>query len=146
MATLKEIRKLCGTTQKELAEKSGINIRQIQKYESGEYALKNMTAQTVEALESALGISLEEMRNLNTSIFTSEVTASIKDGEMTLVDVVAMSKYEEVKKLSKIGSFGATFSANYRRIPSDLLSKLSAKETAELVDAFYKCYYDGRNA
>ena len=30
MATLKEMRKLCGMTQRELAEKSGVNIRQIQ--------------------------------------------------------------------------------------------------------------------
>ena len=30
-------RSVMGMTQKELAEKSGINIRQIQKYESGEY-------------------------------------------------------------------------------------------------------------
>lgn len=40
---LKEIRKSQGLTQKALAEKAGINIRQIQKYESGEYDIGNMT-------------------------------------------------------------------------------------------------------
>ena len=50
MATLKELRKLCGMTQKELAEKSGVNIRQIQKYESGEYAIDNMTTKTADAI------------------------------------------------------------------------------------------------
>ncbi len=36
-------RTACEMTQKELAERSGVNIRQIQKYESGEYDTGNMT-------------------------------------------------------------------------------------------------------
>ena len=146
MATLKELRKLCGMTQKELAEKSGVNIRQIQKYESGEYSLDNMTAKTADAISHALGCSIDELIKINTSIFTNEMTEAIKSGEMTLSDALEMDKYQKVIKISKIGCFRDTFRANYRRIPESLIDKLTAEETAELVDAFYQCYSDGKNA
>lgn len=48
-------REVKGMTQKELADKSGINIRQIQKYESGEYNAENMTLKNAVALADALG-------------------------------------------------------------------------------------------
>lgn len=146
MSKLKEIRKLCGMTQKELAYKSGVNIRQIQKYESGEYSIENMTSKTASAIAESLGITIEELISLDTSIFTKDMTEAIKSGEMTISDAVAMSKYEKVMKLSQIGKFGDTFRVNYSRIPESLIEKLSAEETAELVDAFYKCYSDGKNA
>ena len=146
MANLKELRKLCGMTQKELAERSGINIRQIQKYESGEYALNNMTAKSANAISGALGCTMEELISIDASIFTKEMTKSIKSGEMSVSDAVAMSKYQKVVRLSKIGRFGDTFRANYKRIPEHLVEKLSAEELAELVDAFYQCYSDGKNA
>lgn len=146
MANLKELRALCGMTQKELSERSGINIRQIQKYESGEYALNNMTAKTADAISHALGCSIDDLVNMNASIFTSEMTEAIKSGEMTLSDALEMDKYEKVARLSKIGRFGDTFRASYKRIPEHLTEKLSAEELAELVDAFYRCYSDGKNA
>ena len=74
------------------------------------------------------------------------MTEAIKSGEMTLSDALEMDKYEKVIRLSKIGCFGDTFRANYRRIPESLIDKLTAEETAELVDAFYRCYSDGKNA
>lgn len=43
-----------GMTQKELSEKSGVNIRQIQKYESGEYDVLNMTLKNAISLSRAL--------------------------------------------------------------------------------------------
>jgi ribosome-binding protein aMBF1 (putative translation factor) len=50
-----------GMTQKELSEKSGVNIRQIQKAESGESSLKNMAAKNVIAIADALGIDPHEL-------------------------------------------------------------------------------------
>lgn len=146
MSALKEIRKLCGITQQELANKSGVNIRQIQKYESGECGIENMSAKNAGAIANSLGVTIEELISLTPSIFTSEMTKAIKSGEMTVSDAVAMSKYEKVIRLSRIGSFGDTFRANYRRIPESIIDKLTAEETAELVDAFYQCYSDGKNA
>lgn len=48
-------------TQKELSEKSGINIRQIQKYESGEYDTGNMTLRNAVSLAHALECDAEEL-------------------------------------------------------------------------------------
>ena len=45
-----------GITQRQLTEKSDINIRLVQKYESGEYDLSNMTAKSLLAISDALEI------------------------------------------------------------------------------------------
>lgn len=45
-----------GLTQRQLAEKSDINIRLIQKHEGGEYDLSNMTAKSLLAISDALEI------------------------------------------------------------------------------------------
>lgn len=47
-------RSLMGYTQRELSERSGVNIRQIQKYESGEYDIGNITLKNAIALANAL--------------------------------------------------------------------------------------------
>lgn len=145
MAGLKELRNFIGLTQKELAEKAGVNIRQIQKYESGEYSLENMTTKTAQGVSNALGCTIEEIASINLEIFSLEAKKSIQDGDLTLSDLIAMDKYQKVKCLSKIGNMQDTFSVNYSRIPEGLQSKLSAAELAELVDAFCKCYSDGKN-
>ena len=51
-----EARQAAGLTQKQLAEASGINIRQIQKAESGEIDAGNLTARNLLALADALGV------------------------------------------------------------------------------------------
>lgn len=53
-------RSLSGSTQSQLAEKTGINIRQIQKYESGEYKIENMTLKNALALADALECDVRE--------------------------------------------------------------------------------------
>lgn len=54
-------RSLAGLTQKALAEASGVNIRQIQKYESGEYDCGNMTLKNAVALAKALDCDAEDL-------------------------------------------------------------------------------------
>lgn len=48
-------------TQSELAEKSGVYIRQIQKYESGEYYIGNMTLRNALSLSCALECDVESL-------------------------------------------------------------------------------------
>lgn len=48
-------RSLADMTQNALSRASGVNIRQIQKYESGEYDTGNMTLKNAVALAKALG-------------------------------------------------------------------------------------------
>ena len=54
-------RSVMSMTQKELAEKSGVNIRQIQKYESGEYETGNMTLKNAIALAKALDCEVKDL-------------------------------------------------------------------------------------
>lgn len=54
-------RSVMGMTQKELAEKSGVNIRQIQKYESGEYDIGNMTLRNAILLSEALECDVSDL-------------------------------------------------------------------------------------
>ena len=56
MNILKKYRDSSGFSQRQLAEKSGVNIRQVQKYESGEYDIRNMTLKNAVALADALQI------------------------------------------------------------------------------------------
>lgn len=54
-------RSLAEITQSALAEASGVNIRQIQKYESGECDCGNMSLRTAAALSEVLGCLPENL-------------------------------------------------------------------------------------
>lgn len=49
-------RRMAGLTQAQLAEKSGVNIRQIQRVELGEAEAGNLTAKNLIAIADALGV------------------------------------------------------------------------------------------
>ena len=55
------------------------------------------------------------------------------------------NKLERIKDASIIGVYGDTFRANFENIPQGIQDKLNAQELAQLVDAFYKCYNQGKN-
>lgn len=54
--TLREAREAAGMTQKQLAEVSGVNPRQIRRVEIGEAEAGNLTAKNLLALSDALGV------------------------------------------------------------------------------------------
>ena len=54
VSRVQSLRAALGLTQKELAERSNINIRQIQKYEYGEYDTGKMMLRNAIALADAL--------------------------------------------------------------------------------------------
>lgn len=54
-------RRTAGMTQTELAAKSGVNIRQIQRVEIGEAEPGNLTAQNLLAIADALGVDIREL-------------------------------------------------------------------------------------
>lgn len=78
-------------------------------------------------------------------ILTQEGQDAVKSGEITTEELGEMYKLHLVKKASRIGSNGDLFRANYSRIPEAVADKLNPEEVASLVDAFYKCYGDGKN-
>lgn len=58
---LKALRQASGLTQQQLADKAGIHIRMVQKFENGEREIKNMTLETAKKLASALGVDIGEL-------------------------------------------------------------------------------------
>lgn len=58
---LSKIRKNKGYSQAKLAELSGVNIRMIQKYESGERDFKKALVQTAIKISNALQVTLDEL-------------------------------------------------------------------------------------
>ncbi len=59
--TLKGARLAAGLTQHQLAEKSGVNVRQIQRVESGTSSAGNLTAKNLLALADALGVDPHDL-------------------------------------------------------------------------------------
>lgn len=59
--TFAERRKAAGYTQQSLSEETGLHIRLIQKFESGERDLGNAAATTVQKLAAALGCKIEDL-------------------------------------------------------------------------------------
>lgn len=54
-------RRMAGMTQAELAEVSGVNIRQIQRVELGEAEAGNLTAKNLIAIADALGVDVRSL-------------------------------------------------------------------------------------
>ena len=54
-------RRMADMTQSELAKKSGVNIRQIQRVELGEAEAGNLTAKNLIAISDALGVDVREL-------------------------------------------------------------------------------------
>ena len=79
-------------------------------------------------------------------ILTREGREAVKNGDITLEELGEMYKLNQVKKCSKIGTCGDAFRESYDRIPDNLKESLSPEDLGSLVDAFYQCYGDGKNA
>lgn len=58
---LREIREKSGYTQSELAKKSGVNIRQIQRYESQNSDVGNMTLKNAISIADTLGVDVKDL-------------------------------------------------------------------------------------
>ena len=61
MMGIKELRKAAGLTQQALGDAVSMNLRQIQKLESGEYQIGNITFKNGVALAEALGVEPKEL-------------------------------------------------------------------------------------
>lgn len=67
---LQSQRKKCGYSQRELAEKSGVNLRTLQQYELGTKDIGKASVQAVASLANALGCRVEDL--LETVVITEE--------------------------------------------------------------------------
>jgi transcriptional regulator with XRE-family HTH domain len=58
---VKTYRKKQGLTQTDLANRAGLNIRQIQKIENGEVKTENTTLKTMQAIAQALNAKIDDL-------------------------------------------------------------------------------------
>lgn len=58
---LKELRNKSGLSQSQLADKSGVNLRMIQKYEIGERSITKASGETLQSLAETLGCKMEDL-------------------------------------------------------------------------------------
>lgn len=64
MNKLKENRKKAGLSQKELSERSGVNIRTIQDYEQGRKSVNKAQGLTLYRLATVLNVTIEALLEL----------------------------------------------------------------------------------
>ena len=69
---LAELRKRRGITQKELAEKSGVNLRTLQEYDNRAMDINRATGGTLTALSRALGCQMEDLLEYDYAAVTEE--------------------------------------------------------------------------
>lgn len=60
---VKTYRKKQGLTQTDLANRAGLNIRQIQKIENDEVQTENVTLKTMQAIAQALNTKIDDLIN-----------------------------------------------------------------------------------
>lgn len=58
---VKTYRKKQGLTQTDLANRAGLNIRQIQKIENDEVQIKNVTLKTMQAIAQVLNAKIDDL-------------------------------------------------------------------------------------
>lgn len=58
---VKMYRKRQGLTQTDLANRAGLNIRQIQKIENGEAKTENITLKTMQAIAQAFDVKIDDL-------------------------------------------------------------------------------------
>ena len=71
-AKLRMLRKACGYSQKELAEKSGVNLRTLQEYDSRAMDINKATGGTLTALSKVLGCQVEDLLEYDYAEVTEE--------------------------------------------------------------------------
>lgn len=69
---LRMLRKACGYSQKELAERSGVNLRTLQEYDNRAMDINRATGGTLTALSKVLGCQVEDLLEYDYAEVTEE--------------------------------------------------------------------------
>ena len=128
--TIKEAREKVGLTQKEVARCLHIPTITIQKWEAGDRNPKQGESYWVEAI-TAIGVLTKEGRD------------SLAAGEISILEVLSVGKFEATRKLSKWGEFGNTFSILWAQIPDRAVDQLDTETLAQIADALKAAYDAG---
>ena len=143
---IKSARQSAGLTQKQLADQTGINIRQIQKVEAGDIKLSNLTAANYIALCQALDldpnmIGGKTMKKLKMKDIFSRDAYEV----LTAEERRRQLKIEQASEYSGWRRYPTTCSELRKRIPDEYWVKYSAKEIGDFMRLLKKAYDDGKS-
>lgn len=144
--TIKSARQSAGLTQRQLADQTGINIRQIQKLEAGEIKLPNLTAANYIALCQALdldpnmigGTAMKKLTMMD--VFSRDAYEALTAEERR-----RQLKIEQASEYSGWRRYPTTCSKLLERIPDEYWDKYSAKEIGDFMRLLKIAYDDGKS-
>lgn len=149
--TIKTARKDAGMTQNQLSELSGVNIRTIQKIESGESNVRNIANATVKSLADALGIDASEITEYDIDAGTGARILRMHDvlteeafKGLTASQRRMLLKGEQAREYSGLRAYPTTCSRVFARIPDEWWDMYSAKHIGEVAKLLKAAYDDGR--
>lgn len=142
LMTIKDALAEVGMKQKELAELSGVNIRQINSLATGASRLENTTGKNLLAIASALGMTVEELM-LDHGEPSAKIALTNEADELPFGERVAILKHEKAKDYSGWRRYPTTCSRLVDRIPSDWWDKYSARHIGEVMRILERAYSDG---
>lgn len=144
--TIKSARKSAGLTQKQLADTIGINIRQVQKIESGEIKLGNLTAYNYIHLCLILGLDPNMIGgNAMKKLTMKDIFSSDAYEAMTAEERRHELKVQQAAEYSGWRKYGDTCSALLARIPDEYWGKYSAREIGDFMRLLKIAYDDGKS-
>lgn len=80
----------------------------------------------------------DRRRRMRETVTVEGMTATTADERK------AMLRVEQARQYSHIGKYGATFSANWERIPQGLVDTLTPEQLGWIVDLLHDAYRDGQ--
>lgn len=131
-----------GMKQKELAELSGVNVRQISSLSTGAARLENTTGKNLLSIASALGMTVEELM-LDQDEPDSKITLTSEADGLSPEERVSIIKFERAKDYSGWGCYPTTCARLVERIPPEWWDKYSARHIGEVMRLLEKSYSDG---
>lgn len=144
--TIKTARQSAGLTQKQLADQTGINVRQIQKVESGDIKLSNLTAGNYIALCQALDLDPNMIGGPAMKKLTmKDIFSRDAYEDLTAEERRRLLKVEQAKEYSGWRRYGDTCAALVDRIPEEYWDKYSAKEIGDFMRLLKIAYDDGKS-
>lgn len=142
LMTIKDALAEVGMKQKELAELSGVNIRQINSLATGAARLENTTGKNLLAISSALGMTVEELM-LDHEEPSAKITLTGEADDLPPEERAAILKYEKAKDYSGWRQYPTTCGRLVDRIPPEWWDKYSARHIGEVMRLLERSFSDG---
>lgn len=140
--TLKDALAEVGMKQTELANLSGVNVRQISRLASGSSKLENITVKNALAIALALSMTVEELV-MDDAEPPTKVSFSPEADDLSSDERRFLVKVERAKDYSGWRRYPTTCGKLLDRIPDDWWSKYSARHIGEVIRMLEKAYSDG---